>query len=72
MKKLRLIILVAIGFFSFLCLFSYLSGMEEGEIENWLVIAGLGSGILCWALGRKWGRNGKLPESVTEKENDRA
>lgn len=71
MKKVRFAILAVLGAFCGLCAFSYISGLEEGLKENWMVLVVIGSGGLCYGLCRYWGKRGKLPDELLDDKNDR-
>ena len=72
MKTVRKWIIVILALFCFIALFSYISGLEEGLKENWMVLVIFGSGGLCYGLCRYWSKRGKLPDDMLNEKNDKA
>lgn len=72
MKKVRLAILCLLAVFCGLSVFSCVSGLEDGENTPFLAIGGIVAGIVTYILARVWDKRGKLPESVSDRNNDAA
>jgi len=52
--------------------FSFVSSIEDGTNENWLILLVLASGGVCHGLCKYWEKRGELPEDMTDEKNDRA
>lgn len=55
-----------------LSFFSYISGLEDGDSAPFLAICGILAGIVAYILARVWDKRGKLPENVSDRNNDAA
>ena len=53
-------------------MFSLVSGWEEGLNSPILAVLMVLSGIATYILCKKWDREGKLPDSVSDRRNDAA
>lgn len=52
--------------------FSFVSSIEDGMNENWLILFVLANGGACYGLCKHWEKRGELPEDMTDEKNDRA